>query len=566
MLSKRTLQSLILLAILVASCGGAATPTQAPAATEPPVATDVPSVTTAPDPTAAPAATSEPVANAACKKVGGQLVVFASSDPKSLDPAILSSYDQTLTAPNFVEGLFRLSPDGTSIEPGIAESYEVSEDGLTWTFSLRGAKFHDGTPVTAADFKYSFERVLNPATQSPKAWMLEKVVGAAEYRSGSASEVSGIAVVDDHTLTLTLTEALAPFKSMLASPNLAVVPQAAVEKWGADFGQHLVAAGPFKLGTWNLNQDVTGDAFLDYWNGRPCVDSVKWRMIGDENTRVVEYDAQQLDITWVPPANWDRFNGSEDTKALLNWAHTFHTEFWAVNLESEPFGTNPLLRQAICHAFDRDAIVASLQGRATPGEGILSPGLLGFNEKAVPCVHDVEQAKALMAEAGYPDGVPGTFDILMPNWGNLIKLNEIYQANLKEIGINVDLKPTEFGPYLELLNKGDYDLAWIYRVPDYADPDGFYFPLLASQNIDGGGNVARYNNTEVDELIAKGRVSLDDAQRTEYYQAIEAIVAQDLPYIPLMHNIYVDIRQPYVENYVPSPMDMHMYEFVWLNK
>lgn len=551
---------ILLIAILLTSCTPAATATQAP--TELPAATQPPAATQAPVATEVPA----PAANSACQKVGGQLVVFESSDPQSLDPAVLASYDQTLTAPNFVEGLFRLSPDGTSIAPGIAESLDVSSDGLTWTFHLRKAKFHNGDSVTAADFKYSFERVVNPATKSPKAWMLEKVAGATDFRDGKATEISGIQVVDDHTLMIILTEPLAPFKSMLASPNLAVVPQAEVEKWGADFGQHVVSAGPFMLGEWNLNQDLTGVAFQDYWNGRPCLDSVKWRAIGDENTRIVEYDAQQLDITWVPPAHWDRYNGSDDTKQLLNWAHTFHTEFWAVNLENEPFGTNPLLRQAMCYAFDRDAIIASLQGRATPGEGLLSPGLLGFNDQAKPCPHDVAKAKELMQEAGFADGVPGTFDLIMPPWGNLIKLNEIYQANLKEIGINVNLKPTEFGPYLDLINKGDYDLAWIYRVPDYADPDGFYFPLVASQNIDGGGNVARYSNAEVDQMVAQGRAALADADRIKYYQAIDAILAQDMPYIPLMHNIYVDIRQPYVMNYVPSPMDMHMYEYVWLNK
>ena len=181
-------------------------------------------------------------------KMGGMVAGFVSSDPKSFDPAAIAGWDQGVIAPNLLEGLFRLSPDGREIELAIAESFDVSDDGKTWTFNIRdGAKFHNGRQITAGDFKYSFERVLNPETRSPKAWMLSVVAGAQEYQDGSADGVSGITAVDDSTLQIQLSEPLAPFKSMLASINLAVVPQEEVEKWGEDFGQNVVAAGPFTL-------------------------------------------------------------------------------------------------------------------------------------------------------------------------------------------------------------------------------------------------------------------------------------------------------------------------------
>lgn len=501
-------------------------------------------------------------------QMGGVVTGFVSSDPKSFDPAAIAGWDQGVIAPNLLEGLFRLSPDGREIEPAIAESFEVSDDGKTWTFNLRaGAKFHNGRDITADDFKYSFERVLNPETRSPKAWMLSIVVGAQEFQDGSADEVSGITVVDAQTLEIALAEPLAPFKSMLASINLAVVPQEEVEKWGEDFGQNVVAAGPFSLGEWNLNQDVTLNAFEDYWNGRPYLDAVMFRFIGDENTRIVELDAGRLDMAWVPPAHWERFSTDPIFKEKLGRAETFHTDFIAVNLENEPFGTNPKLRQAVRYALDLDAIIASLQGRATVAQGLLPPGLLGFDEDAMlnyPV--NLESAKALMAEAGFADGVPGTFDVILPPWGNLIKMLEIYQANLKEIGINIEIRPTEFGPYMEALESGNYDLAWMYRVTDYADPDGFYFPLMHSDNFGGGGNYARYANADVDANIATARATIDDAERASLYQAVDAQFAQDLPYIPLTHNIYVDVSLPRVQNYVPSPMDTHMFHRVWVEE
>ncbi len=495
---------------------------------------------------------------------GGQLVTFASSDPGTLDPAAFGSYDQTLIAPNIVEGLFRLSPDGQSIEPGIAESYEVSDDGTVWTFTLRpDAVFHNGDPIAAQDFKYSFERVLNPDIASPKAWMLEGVVGAVEYLAGDASEVSGIVVVDEQTLEITLAEPLGFFNAMLANPALAVVSQAAVEEFGEDFGQNVVSAGPFMLGNWNINQDIEVVAFDDYWNGRPYLDSVLFRIIGDENTRVLEFDSGNLDVTWVPPAHWGRFTTDEVFKDELGWAETFHTDFLALNQGS--LGSDPLVRQAICHAIDREAAVASLQGRASAAQGILPPGLLGFDPEAELCSYDPERARELLAEAGYPDGIDESFDLVMPPWNNLVVLMEIYQANLAEVGIQINLRPLEFGPYTEALDNGSYDLAWMYRVADYADPDSFYYPLLNSENIGGGGNVARYSNPDVDLLLVEGRQSIEEADRLASYAEVDAAFAEDLPYIPLTHNIYVDVHQPWVEGYVPSPMDTHMYQNVWVS-
>lgn len=585
MLDKRLSVSLVLIVLLLVSvaCGSAATPeptaepapTEAPA-TEAPAQEDTPAADTSEAATATPVEEEEAEATpteetmsdegAREPQYGGQASTFASSDPGTLDPAALAGYDQMVIAPNLLEGLFRLSPDGRTIEPGIAEDYSVSDDGTVWTFNLRqNATFHNGDPVTAGDFKYSFERVLDPDVASPKAWMLEDVAGAEEFMAGNADEVSGIEVVDDYTLQITLAKPLGFFRSILASPALAVVSPAAVEEYGEDFGQNVVSAGPFTLGEWNLNQDITLEAFEDYWNGRPYLDSVQYRVIADENTRVVEFDAGNLDVTWVPPAHWERFSTSDVFKDELGWAETFHTEFIAINMDHEPFGTTPELRQAICHAVSREAAIASLQGRASSAQGILPPGLLGFDPDATLCDYNPEKARQLLADAGYADGVPGEFELLMPPWGNLTKLMEIYQANLKEVGINITLKPTEFGPYTEALDTGQYDLAWMYKVADYADPDSFYYPLLNSVNIGGGGNVARYANDTVDSLTIDGRQSIDDEARLAAYNQIDEQFAADLPYVPLTHNIYVDVHQPWIENYVPSPMDTHMYHRVWIS-
>jgi len=562
---KITLSIILLLAVLVTACSPI---TPLPEQTAPTAQAEKPAEVAPVAPPAEEGQPAETPAETTGPKYGGTVVGFVSSDPMSFDPATISTWDQSVIATNLLEGLFRLSPDGTVIENAIAESYEVSSDGLTWTFKIRSnAKFHNGRQIVAEDFKYSFERVLNPETKSPRAWMLDAVVGAQDFRDGTAQEVSGIKVVDPQTLSITLSQPLAPFKSMLASANLAVVPKEEVENFGEEFGSNVVAAGPFKLGEWNMNLDLTLDSFEDYWGGRPYVDAVKFRFIGDENTRIIEFDAQNLDIAWVPPAHWDRFNADPVLKEKLGWAYTFHTEFWAINLEKEPFGNNLALRQAIRYAIDLDAVVESLQNRAAVAQGILPAGLLGFNpDNEIYYPMNLDKAKELMKEAGYENGLPGTYDVILPPWGNEIKLHEIYQANLKEIGININLVPTEFGPYLEALDAGDFDIAWMYRVTDYADPDGFYYPLLHSDNIGPGGNWARFANADVDQLIEEARAALTDEERASLYGQADEKFAEVLPYIPLFHNVYVEGVQPYVMDYVPSPMDTHMFHRVWLDK
>ena len=499
-------------------------------------------------------------------KYGGTLTTYTSADPKSFDPAALSAWDQTIVAANILEGLVRLNPEGNAIEPGIAESWEPSEDGTVWTFHLRDAKFHNGRAVTAQDFKYSFERVANPQTASPAAWMLNKLQGFDENTAGSASEISGIKVVDDHTLELTLTEPYAPFVSMLSSAALAVVPQEAVEEFGDDFGQHVVAAGPFTVGQWNFNQDLTINAFEDYWAGRPYLDSVKFKVINDENTRIVEFDAGTLDIAWITPAHYDRLTSDPRYANSIGRADTLHTSFLMFNMEKEPFASNKALREAVLYALDTQATIDMLQGRASVANVLLPSGMLGSGDPATTPPYDVEKAKAKMAEAGYADGLPQTFEVITPAWNNNIKILEIYQQNLKEIGINIEIKALENSAYNEARDSGQFEIAWGNIVATYPDPDAMFYPLLHSDNIGAAGNYARYSNPEVDALIEQARASTDDNERASLYQQIEQLVLEDLPYAYLTHNIYVDICQPFVRDYCPSALDVSTYHRVWLDK
>lgn len=539
------------LAVTTAACTGG------------PSASPQPSGSTAPT----PSSQQIPEPESGEPKYGGILTAYTSADPKSFDPAALSAWDQTIVAANLLEGLVRLNPEGTDIEPGIAQKWSVSENGLVWTFQLReNAKFHNGRAVTAEDFKYSFERVADPDTASPAAWMLNKLSGFDAFQAGTADEITGIKVVDEHTLELTLAEPFAPFISILSSTSLAVVPREEVEKWGEDFGQNVVAAGPFTLGEWNFNQDLTVNAFEDYWAGRPYLDGVKFRVINDENTRIVEFDAKTLDIAWITPAHYDRLTTDPTYADSIGKAYTLHTSFLVFNMEKEPFGNNKALREAVLCAIDTQAVIDMLQNRASVSNTLLPDGMLGSYPQADKPPYDVEKAKALMVEAGYPDGLEQTFEVITPPWNNNIKILEIYQQNLKEIGIKIEIKGIENSAYNEARNSGDFDIAWANIVAAYPDPDAMFYPLLYSANIGAAGNYARYNNPEVDALLEQARASTNDTERAELYQQADTLVLEDLPYAYLTHNIYVDICQPYVKDYCPSALDVSMYQRVWLDK
>lgn len=500
-------------------------------------------------------------------KYGGTLVAYTSGDPMNFDPATLTSWDQTIVAANILEGLVRINPQGTGIEEGIAKEWHVSDDGLTWTFILRSeAKFHNGRTVTAEDFKYSFERIANPVTASSAAWKLNKLEGFAAFTAGEAEEISGIKVVDEHTLELKLVEPFAPFASMLASASLAVVPKEAVEELGEDFGLKAVSAGPFTIGEWNFNQDLTLNAFEDYWAGRPYLDSLKYRVINDENTRIVEFDAGTLDIAWITPAHYERLTTDPTYANSIGYAYTLHTAFLVFNMEQEPFGSNKALREAVFYAMDTQAVLELLQNRATYADRLLLPGMIGGGEKCTESPRNIELAKQKMVEAGFPDGIEEVFDVITPAWNNNIKILEIYQQNLKEIGINIKIGSMDSSAYNQARNNGQFKIAWGNIVAAYPDSDAMVYPTFYSSSAGAAGNYARYSNPEVDALIEKARASTDEAERDALYRQIDDIVLTDLPYAYLDHNIYVDICQPYVKNYCPSALDVSTYHRVWLDK
>jgi len=322
-------------------------------------------------------------------------------DPRSFDPALSTDVPTGRAVGYVFEGLTRFSPDAT-VEPALASSWTVSPDGRIWRFTLRrNVTFHDGTPFTAQHVIASFQRVLDPKTRGGRGWPLFPIAGATEYAAGSATTISGLQIADDSTVVITLTEPFAIFPKLLAMPVASIVPTSIP----ADFGEKPVGTGPWRLAEWRHDDFVRFVRNADYWGTKPRTDTLIARIIPEPSTAVAEFEAGNIDILYVPEAETRAWEQTEEKKALLQSAPVLRLWYVAINTTRGPLA-DVRVRRAINHAIDTKTILAQLLGgRGRRAAGIVPPALDGADTTRVPYAHDVAKAKALLAEAGFPNGI-----------------------------------------------------------------------------------------------------------------------------------------------------------------
>lgn len=343
---------------------------------------------------------------------GSTLIVTSLSDFGTLDPAIgYDTYNWPMEALVY-RGLMTYDEDLTTLIPALAESYTVSDDGLIYTFILRdGIVFSDGTPIKAEDVKYSYERILNPATASPGAFMFEMLVGAREFMDGSAEEVSGIRLVDDRTVEMTLTYPEWTFLKRTALNFGAIVSRAHVEATGEDFPRQPMGAGPFMMESWESGLKAVFVRNPNYYReGYPKVDRIEVNIGVDAAVGVLRVEAGEADtmLDWLPPGDYPRISADAALADNLVPLGAFpHVSYITLDWQEEPLN-NPLVRQALSLAIDRERLAQILNNRAVVPNGPLNPSVPGDNADLPPLAYDPDQAKALLTEAGFPDGFSTT--------------------------------------------------------------------------------------------------------------------------------------------------------------
>ncbi|NOZ25967.1 MAG: ABC transporter substrate-binding protein [Nitrospirae bacterium] len=475
-------------------------------------------------------------------RIEGYVYYRLNASPSTLDPALIADVPSATIAAKLYNGLVRLRDD-LGIAPDIAMKWSVSADGLRYTFHLRkGVRFLNGREVKASDFKYSFERVLDPATKSPNTWVFGKVEGAEEFLKGRAGEVKGFRAKSDYVFEITLKKPFSPFLSMLTMPPAYVVPHEEVEKWGADFSSHPSGTGPFILKKWLPDRELLLARRTDYFGDGSRVRGIAYRIIAEDLTAVTEFELGNLDVIAVPASAYARFRNDERWNRYIISLEGLNTYYLGMNTSRPPFD-DPEVRRAVSVAIDREKILNTFyEGRGRLAEGPV-PHLLRRWKTGSPLKYDPDRARRIIREKGLT-GMEAQMYVSADK--EVVDLAEIIQAYLERVGIRVKIKQLEWSAYKEAVNRGEPDMFWLSWWADYPDPENFLFPLFHSRNIGPGGNRVRYVNKEVDSLIEKGQYAVDEKDRDLFYQKAEEIIIEESPWVFFWHKTDYVITQPWI--------------------
>lgn len=481
----------------------------------------------------------------------GYLYLRLSSNPTTLDPALIVDVTGGVIGAKIFNGLVRLD-EQLKVVPDIAERWNISEDGKTYTFYLKkGVKFSNGRDITSRDFKYSFERILIPGTRSPNTWILDKIKGAKDFMDGRARDVGGIKIDDEHTFKIILEEPFMPFLNLLCMSAAYVIASEDVEKWGADFSTHPAGTGPFVLKEWRHNQYIELEARDYYFAGKPGIKGIVYKIIPEDLTAVVEFESGNIDVMTIPASEFKKYMKSPEWKGLVSGAPGINTYYLGFNCSRPPFN-NQALRNAVSYAIDREKIFNTIyEGRGAPATGPV-PSLLRNWHAPDAYPYSPERAKSILREAGYPGGL--NIKIYLTSDHEALDILEVIQDYLMRVGIKAELRQLEWSAYKEAVNAGEPDAFWLSWWADYADAENFLFPLFHSSNLGAGGNRTRYKNSEVDALIEKGQRTTDKRLRDEYYEKAEKHIVNDSPWVFFWHKTEYTARQPWVKNYKIYPI------------
>lgn len=471
-------------------------------------------------------------------------------EPATLDPAHITGVYGSAVAQQVHEGLVQFDRN-LNVVPAIARSWTASRDGRTWTFFLRPrVRFHHGREVVARDFVYSFTRILNPRTRSELAGLFDRIAGAREFEQGKAARVRGLEAVDRYTLRIRLSQPFSPFLDLLGMSQAKVVPRELVEGREAAFGRHPVGAGPFKFVRWERGKRIVLEANEDYYEGRPLLDRVEFRIYAGLPDEKILSDFRQgrLDSSYLPAGVDDAWRRQLPRSEGYRFIRkpVLSLLFWGMNTARAPFNDRRV-RKALNYAVDVRALNDSSRGgRFDPARGILPPGMAGFDPQLQGYEYSPEKSRALLAQAS-PRARAALAHLQL--WTNETsradcKEYEILTKNLADLGVKATIKVvTERSRYESALKRGTpllYRYAWF---ADYPDPDDLFRGLLTPG---GGYDFSRYANGRVIALLGKARRERDDLKRVGLYRRAERQILEDAPWVPLFHQTFEQIFQPYV--------------------
>ena len=435
------------------------------------------------------------------------LTIGVVSDPVTLDPALMASFFELAVAFNLHEPLLHMTPD-MKIEPGLASAEQV--DPVTYRFTLKpGLTFHDGTPLDAAAVKANFERMLDPATASPRRTEL--------------GPIDTIEVAGSQGFTIKLKVPYAPFLQVVAVRAGMMVSPTAVKALGADFATKAVGAGPYKFVSWTKNSELVLERFAGYWRGPAAIERLVFRPIPDETVRLANLRSGTIQLVDGVPAQAVA-QLSREANVTLRQSPGLGFNAFSLNCTRAPFD-NPAVRRAFVTAIDPQTVLRAVYfGTGNVAYGAIPPSIgWAYDPTFAPYKPGADAAKKLLAEANVSGPVP--VSITVTNSPAQVRTAEILQAQANQAGFKVEIKQIDSTSLITVLRQRDFDLCmspWSGRT----DPDGNMFNYFTKT---GPNNFAGYQNDKVTQLLEQARALTVEAERAKIYREAQNLIARDAP-------------------------------------
>jgi peptide/nickel transport system substrate-binding protein len=527
-------------------------------------------------------------------QTGGTLVFGAAGDPAMLDPAFGSDGETFRVSRQIFEGLLGNELGGTDPVPELAEDWEVSEDGLEYTFSLQdGVTFHDGTDFNAEAVCFNFDRWHNfeGLAQSPSAsYYYQAVFGGFASTPDTPSIYESCEATDESTAVVKLTQVTSKFPSALALPSFSIQSPTALEEFDADnlsgdedaltypeyAMEHPVGTGPFKFDSWDRgNGEVTIVRNDDYWGEKALLDEIIFRTIPDGNTRRQELEAGSIDgYDFVAPADYETL---EDAGLQVLVRDPFNILYLGMNGGNVPdTQANPALkdervRQAIAHAIDRETIVTSLlPDGAEAATQFMPPTVDGWADDVTTYEYDLERARELLAEAG-AEGTTLRFfyptDVSRPYLPDPAAMFQVISRNLTDAGFTVVPTALPWNPdYLNAVQAGQADIHLLGWTGDYNDAYNFIGTFFAeAANDQASAEFGAFSAPDIFAALAEADAEPDPANRTELYQEANRLIMDYLPGVPISHSPPALVVSERVQGLEPSPLTAEVFSTVSLS-
>ena len=542
---------------LVAACSGSSGSSET-----------TPSTGDSPEPTASSSAPAAADTTDSAEPLEGGRFVRLYVDPPTLDPHLTTDATSAQVIVEVFGGLVTIDRN-LDVVPDLAESWDISADGRVYTFRIRpDAVFHDGKPVTAEDVRWSLERVTDPLTEAPNVdQYLGDIVGVDAKLAGDVLEISGVRVINERTIEITIDAPKSFFLAKMTYPTAFVLDRENIEANPKNWFRKPNGTGPFKMTEYKVGETLILSRHDAYHLGPAKVAEVE--MILSGGTSMLMYENDEIDIAGVGLADLDRLlEPSHSLNAeLTRAAPSFSVQYIGLNVNEPPLD-DVKVRQALNLAIDkRESATIVLGDQVVPAKGILPPGFPGFSESVSGYEFDPIKAKQLLLESKYGndlDNLPPITITTPGSFGANVSLDmEVVLAMWeKNLGITTEFQQTEFATFLKDLNKRRFQMFDIGWIADYPDPENFLDILFYS---DSSNNHTNYNNPEVDALLEKARVETDETLRFSIYNEVEQTILDDAPWIPLWYSgeRYLLVK-PNVHDYLLTPLIIPKLRHVFL--